>query len=75
MRGDLATALQIGNGCELCEGAGGMQKMVKLRAPTEVTYVYTMTGQQVALRDGMVEVSAENRGPLMAAGFTLINEE
>ena len=49
--------------------------MVKLRAPTEVTHVYTMTGQQVALRDGMVEVSAENRGPLMAAGFTLINEE
>ena len=52
-----------------------MQKMVKLRAPTDVTHVYTMTGHQVAVCDGMVEVSEENRGPLMAAGFTLINEE
>jgi predicted phage terminase large subunit-like protein len=52
-----------------------VQKMVKLRAPASVTHVYTMTGQQVAVRDGMVEVSEENRGPLMAAGFILINEE
>jgi hypothetical protein len=39
----------------LCErNKHPMQKMVKRRAPTEFTHVYTMTGQQVALRDGMV---------------------
>jgi predicted phage terminase large subunit-like protein len=60
----------------LCErNRHPVQKMVKLRALTGVTHVYTMTGQQVVVRDGMVEVSEENRGPLMAAGFTLINEE
>jgi len=32
-------------------------------------------GQQVAVRDGMVEVSEENRGPLMTVGFILINGE
>jgi hypothetical protein len=52
-----------------------VQKMVKLLAPAAVTHVCTMTGQQVAVRDGMVEVSEENRGPLMTTGFTLINEE
>jgi hypothetical protein len=60
----------------LCErNRHPVQKMVELRAPAGVTYVYTMTGQQVAVHDGMVEVSEENRGPLMATGFTLINEE
>jgi hypothetical protein len=30
---------------------------------------------RVAVCDGMVEVSEENHGPLMASGLTLINEE
>jgi hypothetical protein len=60
----------------LCErNKHPVQKMVKLRAPAGVTHVYTMTGQQVAVRDGMVEVSEENRGPLMTVGFILINGE
>jgi hypothetical protein len=60
----------------LCErNKHPVQKMFKLRTPAGVTHVYTMTGQQVSVHDGMVEVSEENRGPLMAAGFTLINEE
>ena len=35
----------------LCErNKHPVQKMVKLRAPTDVTHVYTLIGQQVALR-------------------------
>jgi hypothetical protein len=46
----------------LCErNKHPVQKMVKLRAPAGVTHVYTMTGQQFVVRDGMVEVSEENR--------------
>ena len=52
-----------------------VQKMVKLRVPIGVSNVYTMTGQHCLVRDGMVEVSEENRGPLMAAGFALIAED
>ena len=49
--------------------------MVKLRAPIGVSNVYTMSGQHVLVRDGMVEIFEENCGPLMVAGFTLLAED
>jgi hypothetical protein len=52
-----------------------VQKIVKLRAPIGVSNVYTMTGEHFLVRDGMVEVSEENRGPLMCAGFTHVAED
>ena len=44
------------------------RKIVKLRAPIGISNVYSMTGEHILVRDGTVEVSEENRGPLMAAG-------
>jgi hypothetical protein len=46
-----------------------VQKMANFGAPIGISIVYTMSGQQVVVPDGMVEVSDENRAPLMAAGF------
>ena len=52
-----------------------VQKMVKLRVPIGVSNVYTMTGQHVLVHDGMVEVSEENRGPLLCARYALLAED
>jgi len=60
----------------LCEQAKHpVQKMVKLRVPAGISNVYTITGQQHVVCDGRVEVSEEDHGPLIAAGFILITEE
>jgi hypothetical protein len=46
----------------LCErNKHPVQKMVKLRAPAGVTHVYTMTGQQVAVRDGRGDLGEADR--------------
>jgi predicted phage terminase large subunit-like protein len=52
-----------------------VQKMVKLRVPNGVSNVLTKGGQHIVVHNGTIEVSEENGGPLMAAGFTLINED
>ncbi len=45
-----------------------VQKMIKLRAPIGVSHVYTMSGQQHVVCDGMLELSEENCGPLIVNG-------
>jgi hypothetical protein len=52
-----------------------VQKMVKLRTPTNISHVYTITGQMVAFRDGLFEVSEEDAKPLFGAGFTIVRDE
>jgi predicted phage terminase large subunit-like protein len=52
-----------------------VQKMVKLRMPTGVTHACTITGQQVACRDGLFKLTEEDARPLMAAGFTLVRDQ
>jgi predicted phage terminase large subunit-like protein len=52
------------------QGPGGSAK-VKLKARPGVSNVYTMSGQSLLVGpDGMLEVSAEEARPLIAAGFT-----
>lgn len=52
-----------------------VQTMIKLRAPAGISNLYTIDGQAVLVHDGKVEVSEENRAPLLRAGFTLISDE
>ncbi len=44
----------------------------RLKAPPGISHVYTRSGQQVAVADGIVEVSEEDCRTLLAAGYTLL---
>lgn len=48
------------------------QATYRLKAPPGISHVYTMSGQQFAVKDGHVEVSEEDGRPLLAAGYTLL---
>ena len=50
--------------------------MVRMLAPIGVSHLSTFTGRQTAvLNDRVVEVSAEDAGPLKGAGFTEVKQQ
>jgi hypothetical protein len=44
---------------------------VRLKAPPGISHVVTISGQQIAVRDGFVDVLDGEHLPLLGAGFTI----
>jgi len=56
---------------QLVEAAAGRVplKMVRLRAPQDISHIYTISGRPCAIQDGHFSVSEEEAIPLLGAGF------